>query len=291
MEINLKSFAKLNLFLNVIGKRTDDFHEIESVFQSISISDCLRIKTSNKFKVIFNKSEISTKNNTVVSAYQFLKDFKKVPPVEVFIDKRIPSGAGLGGASSNAAALLVGMNKLFDLNLGSRGLHYLAEKVGSDVPYFLYGGLALVGGRGEKVFPLKHSLNAYYLLAVPEAKISTEWAYGEWDKLQYAESFSMANLVMSFKSNQVSEVRKNLRNSFTRIVKRNYPEIKKTIFSLENAGFPCSVSGTGCTVFTVLQNQKELERAKKALEHFEGNIYVAVESNKGVLEEACNLAQ
>jgi 4-diphosphocytidyl-2-C-methyl-D-erythritol kinase len=183
----VQAFAKLNLGLRVLGRRPDGYHEIETLFQSIDLHDTLTLeplaKSGIELKITSPWALPEGQENLVYRAAGLLA--AKLPQgVRILLEKRIPVGAGVGGGSSDAAATLVGLNELFQLELSDADLHVLACKLGSDVPYFLRGGLCRGRRRGEMLEKLSPRLQGYsFLLVKPLCSLSTEAVYAEYDLL------------------------------------------------------------------------------------------------------------
>jgi 4-diphosphocytidyl-2-C-methyl-D-erythritol kinase len=161
--------AKLNLTLEVLGKRPDGYHEIRSVIQTISLCDVLSFELSEDVKISSNLSEWSPEKSLVAKAVSLLqKTTSAAKGVKIEITKNIPLVAGLGGDSSDAAATLRGLNELWGLELDCNELTELATQLGSDVPFFLYGGTALMAGRGDIITPLPPLPHHYFVLVPPD---------------------------------------------------------------------------------------------------------------------------
>ena len=161
--------AKLNLTLEVLGKRPDGYHEIRSVIQTISLCDTLSFELSEDVKISSNLSEWSPERSLMAKAVSFLQKTTSVAKgVKIEITKNIPLVAGLGGDSSDAAATLKGLNELWRLELDGNELTELATQLGSDVPFFLYGGTALMAGRGDIITPLPPLPHHYFVLVPPD---------------------------------------------------------------------------------------------------------------------------
>ena len=160
--------AKINLTLEVLGKRPDGYHEVRTVIQAIGLCDVLELEAAPNIQVKADMAELPTEANLVYQAARLLKEFGAFPQGACLkLTKRIPAAAGLGGGSSDAAAALTGLNRLWRLGLSIEDLLPLAAKLGSDVPFFLYGGAALAESRGEQVTPLRNSVKAWILLLDP----------------------------------------------------------------------------------------------------------------------------
>ncbi len=187
--ITIKAFAKINLGLRIVGTRPDGYHEIETTLQSLDLHDTLVLKSLNSSAIQLEVSspwQLPTgRENLVYRAAELLVlRLRRDLGVRIVLEKRIPVGAGLGGGSSDAAATLVGLNELFHLGLGRAQLHELAVALGSDVPYFLMGGLCRGRGRGERLESLPPRFTAYhFVLAMPASALATADVYRTYDEL------------------------------------------------------------------------------------------------------------
>jgi len=178
--LTLKSPAKINWFLKVLGLRDDGFHEIQSLMQKITLYDVLTFAPSMDL-ALETDSVIPVEQNLVYKAAILLKNTYGIDKgAFISLNKNIPVGAGLGGGSSNAASALLGLNELWSLNLSTEDLCVMAGQLGSDVPFFLCGAISLSNGRGEKITPYKTEKTVNLLLVKPPFSVSTAWAYGEY---------------------------------------------------------------------------------------------------------------
>src|SRR5215470_15349993 len=177
--------AKINLSLRVLGRRSDGFHEIETLIAPISLCDEIKIvHRSGKQGIAFRCDDPSVPNdegNLVVRAANvFFEETRISSGVSIELKKRIPHGAGLGGGSSDAASTLLALNELFETNLAREALAKMAETIGSDVPFFIFQAAALCKGRGELVSPTRLRKELMVLLLKPEFGVPTQWAYSRW---------------------------------------------------------------------------------------------------------------
>lgn len=184
--LTLTAYAKLNLGLRVMGTRLDAYHEIESTLQTIDLADRLTLRQTEALDVqleIFPDSGHAPEDDLVHRAASLILARADHPSgVAIRLEKRIPIGAGLGGGSSDAAATLVGLNRLWSLELPMSDLWELALQLGSDVPFFLRGGRCRVGGRGERIEPVKASRDETFVLLIPPWSLSTGAVYREYDQ-------------------------------------------------------------------------------------------------------------
>jgi len=252
-SLKLDCPAKLNLNLSVLGKRVDGMHEIKTQFQLINLFDGLLIKktSSKSISVKTNLgSLIEDKNNIVFSAIKLLSDHVgKDIHCEVEIIKNIPLGGGLGGGSSNAAAALIGTNFLFKLGLSAQELMQLGEKLGADVPFFIYGKNAFASGIGEILVEERKHIDEKYLLLFPQIHSSTKELFSIWDSLK--------------KSDQES-ILINEENSFLPIFLGQNQDIKSIFQELCKTN-SFKLSGTGSTIFCVYNDVNEIEKTLKKI--------------------------
>ncbi len=176
----INSYAKINLFLNVINKRNDGYHEIETLFSTINLHDSLKFVLTKKpeIQILSNIPELASVNNLVYKiAQKVLSDFEVNRGIKIYLRKRIPVAAGLGGGSSNAATTIMALNVLLDLKLEENYMHSIAAEYGSDINFFLTGGFAKGTSRGELITPLPDIPEIEMLLVNPGLAISSREAY------------------------------------------------------------------------------------------------------------------
>lgn len=180
-RLGIRTPAKVNLGLRVLSRRPDGYHAVRTVLASVDLWDTLTFEPGGEgVRLECDNPSIPTdQTNLVLRAASRLEDLlgRRIPGARIRLRKRIPAGRGLGGGSSNAAAALIGLNRLFGLGLSRRVLHRVLTEVGMDAPFFLYGGLALATGRGEHVFPLADAAELPLVLLIPEFGVSTPEAY------------------------------------------------------------------------------------------------------------------
>jgi 4-diphosphocytidyl-2-C-methyl-D-erythritol kinase len=262
-----RAHAKVNLYLDVLRKREDGYHDILTLFQSISLADELSIEKAEGIWVECDMPGLpSGEMNLAYRAAKLLMDIVRLRAgVRVEIRKRIPIGAGLGGGSADAAAVLIGMNELFDLRLPMEALMDLGSEIGADVPFCIMGGTALGEGIGDRLTRLPFIGEIWFLLANPGIHISTGWAYRS---LRLTEPKENANiLIQRFKgANSPETVSSLLYNLFETVVFPEYPEVarlKDRVMELGALG--ALMSGSGSTVFGIFNSKEEAEDAQKVL--------------------------
>jgi 4-diphosphocytidyl-2-C-methyl-D-erythritol kinase len=249
--------AKINLSLEIKGRREDGFHEIETLMTPISLSDRLTIEqgpTAGDIKFSCDDSTLpgGDENLVVRAARLFLKATKIGAGVEIALEKKIPHGAGLGGGSSDAAATLLGLNELFDTHLGRKDLLDLAAQIGSDVPFFVPGSAAMCRGRGEIVEPATLLANLNLLLVKPDFGVPTAWAYGKWKDSRELPGIDHAPQKFS----EIRFVNDLERPVFEKFVLLGY---LKTWLRLQPEVGAALLSGSGSTVFAVLREDADAE--------------------------------
>lgn len=271
-EISVSAPAKINVGLKVLPVRDDGFHSIESIFQTVGLYDELTVKLIDGF----GRCEVSCadivlpKKNTIESAYMaFSEVYDKIKSVSVFLKKGIPSGGGLGGGSSDAAAFVRALEKLNDVKLSDNELDSIAAKVGSDVFFFLRAasGAAIVTGRGEIVRHIKRRNDLTFLLVFPHVSSSTKEAYDLIDEF-YSSGCSMVfPEVARLEEIYNSPLEKwAFKNSFTAVLKDKYTEIGSALIALSDLNAPyCDMSGSGSTVFGAFYRVGEAQAAAKKL--------------------------
>ena len=265
--------AKLNLYLEILGKRQDGYHNIRTIFERISLFDKITLDV-NPSGVIIIKSASGDipkdSNNIAYKAAKLLKDdFGIKDGVDIEIEKNIPVGAGLGGGSSNAASVLVGLNKIWKLGLNKKKLVEYAAKLGSDVAFFIYEyAFALGESRGEKITPLNWKRKFWHILLVPKFSVSTRLIYQELDK---SDDWSKR----AFK--KTDRIEKILFNRLEDITFKKYPEVKKAKDILREQGLDnVLMSGSGSSVFGIIKSRKEGLKSARFFRRLKGyRVFVA----------------
>jgi 4-diphosphocytidyl-2-C-methyl-D-erythritol kinase len=272
MEVIIDAPAKINLHLQVGALREDRYHELLSVFHLIDIADTLRVRKSGPpGSVLIHgpfdfPAEINLLHIAAMRYFEMFYEAKGVHPeegVEVFCTKRIPDGGGLGGGSSDAAALLKAMKILFGIPESSDRLFECALAVGSDVPFFLSTAAALVRGRGEILSPLPPLPEYGILLVFPGWKVSTPAAYCEIDRRREQIRVSAEALTAEQLSEDYEELMLSGRffNDFTPVVSLQYPEIDEIIEQLRDSGaLYAQMSGSGSTIFGLYRHDHNIIR-------------------------------
>jgi 4-diphosphocytidyl-2-C-methyl-D-erythritol kinase len=249
--------CKINIGLNITGKRADGFHNLETVFYPIGIKDALEIiptKEEQYKDVIFTSSgnvlDIRDEDNLCVKAYRLLKkDYPQIPSIHIHLHKNIPMGAGMGGGSADASAVLVMLNTKFDLQISTKKLMEYALMLGSDCPFFIINKTCLAKGRGEILTALSLDLSAYQLLVVnPGIHINTAMAFSKLD----SATFSNESVLEKNITKPISEWKNNISNDFEKPVFELHPPIEVIKNRLyENGAIYSAMSGSGSSVFGI----------------------------------------
>ncbi len=259
--LTLKSYAKLNLVLNVLGKRPDGFHELKTIFERIDLHDTIVLKvTSGEIRIRCSNPHVpkGPKNLVYQIAQRLKKDFNIQQGVEITIVKRIPVAAGLAGGSSNAATVLQGLNRLWKLGLDQKSLIQYAALVGSDVAFFLYDApYALGEGRGEKIKVLPIKTKLWHVLATPRLKVYTKEVFGRLNLKLTRKKDDVSILLPFLRKGNIYSISSSLSNDLEPAILALQPHLRhlKDKFFDDGAIGVC-FSGSGPSVFALVQSQK-----------------------------------
>lgn len=266
--LRIKSPAKVNLTLEVLGRRPDGYHDVQSVMVPIDLSDILYLAlTENKrIEVSCNRREIPVdeRNLACRAGRLILEAIGKRLGLQIRIQKNIPVGAGLGGGSSNAAATLMGLNRLFAAHLTQSELMSMAIKLGADVPFFVLGRPALATGVGERLEVLAGLPRFWFLLVYPGIRVSTKWAYERLNL--WLTNPSDHNINMPAFPKDIGNLGCFLRNDLERPVLAEYPVLQLIKQRLLDVGATASLmSGSGSTIYGLFSARREARQAYEQL--------------------------
>ncbi len=276
-SVRIRSLAKVNLDLRVLYKRPDGFHELRTVFQTISLADTIEIGfVPQKRTQVAIAGNVDIPGNLIVKAAEMVLDSARVAGAVTFrLDKKIPMGGGLGGGSSNAAAVLLALPVLIGRDLAADKLHEMAASLGSDVPFFLLGGTALGLGRGTELYPLADLKPASGILIAPGVHLSTADAYRNLAREaqpKLTEGLSSCS-INSFRA-YVWEIGKSCSaeagsafctNDFESVAFRQFPRLSSIKRKLIKAGAkPALMSGSGSALFGIFPTIEDSNRAMAA---------------------------
>ena len=259
--LSIKSPAKVNLFLEIIKKREDGFHDLESVFQTIPLCDTLSINPEDDFTLEVDTPTIPTDNsNLILKAAKLLQEISgKDGGAHFKLSKKIPSAGGLGGGSSNAAATLILLNKLWDLNISKKELAAIGSKIGSDVPFFIFGGICLCEGRGERVTPLNSVKPVPLNIIAPPWGISTPLAFKNLDRRRF-NKVKISDFIKTIedKNRTLLDIYSASFNHFEQTVFKLEPRQKELHEALINNHVMPRMSGSGSSVWVINEPQINL---------------------------------
>lgn len=268
-EIILDSFGKINLALDVLAKRDDEYHEISTIMQQIDLKDKVILRDKqDEIKIECNHKNVPLDNtNLAYKAWEKIVDKTGVKRgIHIIIEKRIPVSAGLAGGSSNAAAVLKGLNTLWDLNLSQEELMQIGSEIGADIPFCIMGGTAWGQGIGERLTKIKSFSNKMILLANIGMPISTADVYNNLDLDSKKSRVDIEKTINYIEEDNLLKVTENMINVMETVVVDRYPiigEIKKDM--MRHGALGSIMSGSGPTVFGIFNNQEKLYRSKKEL--------------------------
>jgi len=277
--IKIKSPAKINLGLKIIGKRSDGYHNIETIFQMISLYDDITLTESGTGITLHSNNRdipLNEKNLAYKAAYLLRERTGVKKGVKIEIDKNIPISAGLGGGSSNAAVTLLGLNYIWELRLSKEELLSIARLLGADVPFFLSGVRAFGTERGDELQILSVTSKFYVILLNPRISISTEWVYKNL-KLELTKgrkNISMKEFISE--KRDVEDLAVILFNDLESVVVEKYDVISRMKELLLSAGASGSLmSGSGSTVFGIFKDYSSAKQAGEMLKRDEWSLFLA----------------
>lgn len=280
-DISLKALAKINLGLDVVRRREDGYHEVRMIMQTIQLYDRLDIKRTQEpgIQIQTNLSFLPVnENNLIYKAAKLLMDeFSITDGVSVKLDKRIPVAAGMAGGSTDAAAMLIGVNRLFSLGLTKRELMERGVQIGADVPYCIMRGTALAEGIGEALSPLPPMVKCPVLIAKPSISVSTKFVYQNLKLDDTTIHPDIDRLIDDIKAKNLHDIAAHMGNVLETVTIPNYPvidEIKKHMLS--NGAVGAMMSGSGPTVFGLFDDEDTAKKAYKAMRssHLARQVYL-----------------
>lgn len=287
-SIQLKSRAKINLSIDVLGKREDGYHLVEMIMQTIDLYDRIKISALNEDKIVIKSKSLDiplNDDNIVYKAANLIKNkFNINSGVEIYIEKNIPVAAGMAGGSSNAAGVLVGLNKLWNLGLSEEELKAIGLKLGADVPFCISGQAALAENIGEKLTKIEGlDEDTFILICKPELFVSTKEIYEEIDSKEIKRRPDNKLLINLLKEKDIEGLSRNMYNVLEEVTKDKYPVIDKIEqIMMQNNALGSMMSGSGPTVFGLYSKLEDAERCKEILLQEFKQVYVVKSNNKGV---------
>ncbi len=274
-EIKINAPAKINLGLEVIGRREDGYHNIETLFQAIDLYDELHIAPADSGVFLsVDRTDLDVRGeNLIHKAATVLLEYASCRKgIKVHLNKRIPIGAGLGGGSSDAAAMLKGLIQIYDLSVSQKEINRIASSLGADVPFFLNGPTAFGYGTGDILEPSPPLPSFWVVLVKPDFSISTGWVYREYDLRLTKRVNKFKILKYAINSANPQKIGRAMFNDFESVCFAKFPilsEIKAGLLSLGACG--ALMSGSGSCIFGLFSDEKSAREACRSLEMYGGS--------------------
>ncbi|MBK6748761.1 MAG: 4-(cytidine 5'-diphospho)-2-C-methyl-D-erythritol kinase [Pyrinomonadaceae bacterium] len=268
---SLPSFAKINWKLRVLGKRHDGFHELFTVFQTVSLHDTISFVESDELTLTCDDAAVPVDERNLIykTAIALLDWYGTEKGAAIHLEKKIPSPGGLGGGSSNAAVALIGLGRLWKIEVDMGALLQIAASIGSDVPFFIHGGTAVGTGRGELIEQAPDANEPFMLIVTPNAFVSTRDAFAAMNAATLTNGALNRILPVCRSEAESCDLHHSvLKNDFEVSVFDAYPEIKRVKETLLELGaVNAAMSGSGASVFAIFDKQETRQTAIKALDH------------------------
>lgn len=268
--MRLRAMAKINLGLDVLGKREDGYHEVRMIMQTIRMYDLLELHRKSRPGITLTTNlpyiPCDERNLVYKAAKMLMDEFEITDGISMKLNKFIPVAAGMAGGSSDAAAAFVGVNRIFQLGLSQQELMDRAVQVGADVPYCIMRGTALAEGIGEKLTRLPQMPGCYILVGKPGVSVSTKMAYGNLNLAELQTHPDIDGMITDIGNGDLASMVSKMGNVFEPGIIREYPVIQKIKDVMEeNGALKAMMSGSGPTVFGIFDNRGKMEDAASAL--------------------------
>ncbi|MEG0770361.1 MAG: 4-(cytidine 5'-diphospho)-2-C-methyl-D-erythritol kinase [Clostridia bacterium] len=278
--LKVKCPAKINLTLDVLGLTEKNYHKVEMIMQTVSLYDEITAEKSDK-SGIFLKTNLpyvpcDIRNSAYKAAKYFYEYTNFEPAIRISMHKKIPVSAGLAGGSTNAAGVLLALNKLYETNLTNKELLSLCGKIGADVSFCLRGGTVLASGIGEVLTPIKPLMNCYIVLAKPTVPLSTQKVYKQLDSFEILKHPDTKEMIRCIESNDLKGICNNLYNVMEVASVALCPKIAN-YKDIMNSAHPlgCVMSGSGPTVFAIFDDEEDARRLCMTMKDFTKDAFVA----------------
>lgn len=277
-QLTVKAHAKINLALRITGKRPDGYHNLSTIFQAIDFYDRLTFTPAEKFTLTTSVPDLPTdERNLCHRAYWLMHTLNQSSSTfAIHLEKNIPQGAGLGGGSADAAAVLKFLNRAWGLNLSVAHLEQLGQRLGADVPFCIRGGTQAASGIGEILLPFKLPYQLAILLVIPPLAVSTAWAYRQFQPGDCRAPFDFGALITE------RQIRWELfENQFEQVVFPAFPDIAqiKTTLLQTNALY-VGLSGSGATVFGIYRHQGDAQAAADRFPHYRTVVTTSLDTSE-----------
>lgn len=284
--IAFKAFAKINLSLDIVGVLENGYHQLEMIMQSVSLHDKVTITAVDSSQGITlscsQPSLCSIEQNTAYKAANlFFQHCEINPSVSIHIEKHIPSQAGLAGGSADAAAVLHGLNQLFQTNLTQNQLCEIGVQIGADVPFCICGGTMLATGIGEKLSPLPALPSCYIVICKPSVSVSTQEAYQKVDNSIILHHPNTQVICAALKEQDLSAVSQNMKNVFQEAMA--IPDVHTiTEHMMQNGALGACMSGSGSAVFGIFETEQQALLCSNILKQEINSVFICVPTIRGV---------
>ena len=268
-EKYIKARAKVNLNLEILGKREDNYHNLESVFQKVNLYDEIYIKKTetDDFKLNINVKELNTKENIIYKAYVKLKEqYKVINGIEVTVNKKIPMQAGMAGGSTDCAAFIIAMNKLFDLKLTKKEIESLGKSLGADVVPCFYNKAVKAEGIGEIITNIDTHFKYYMVIIKPKISCNTKEMFQKLDTEKGIQQLHTSeNIIKALENKNIHLLANNLYNVFEEVIQEKViiQDIKKEL--IKNGALQALMTGTGSCVYGIFKDKQSAKNAYIAL--------------------------
>ncbi len=287
MKIKVKAYAKINLLLDICAKRTDGYHDLFMIMQSIGIYDTVTVERIKGAKTVIecDNGEIPCdETNIAYKAAQAFFEAQRIRKpsrgIKIIIEKRIPHAAGLAGGSADGAAVIVALNRLYSKELSNSELCKIGATIGADVPFCITGGTLLSQGIGEILSKVKPLRQCYIVLAKPDFGVNTGKAFSQFDENGKVHSPDCLGMLKAIQSRDLTDISSRLENVFEQFIEvPNRIYMKETM--RDNGALGTCMSGSGPTVFGIFTEKENAEKAAKALRDYANDIYVCRPVNNG----------
>lgn len=264
-KIYLKARAKINLSLEVLNKREDNYHNIKSVFQKINLYDEMYIEKHdiNKFDLITNIESLNSKENIIYKAYLKLKEkYNNITGIKVILNKKIPMQAGLGGGSADCASFIIGINKLFDLGLSKLEMETIGKSLGADVVPCFYNKAILAEGIGDKITTINTNFKYYIVIIKPNISCNTKEMYKLIDQRKYIVKLDLSNkIIKGLEQNDIELIAENLYNTFeyVQIENKLIQDLKEEL--IREGAIGSLMTGSGSCVYGIFRDKQIAKKA------------------------------
>lgn len=287
-QITIAAPAKINLSLDITGKLENGYHALDTIMQTISIEDKITLaKTGRQISVLCDHPQVPQGNGNIChkAAEAFFEKTALEGGVIITIDKNIPVAAGLAGGSSDAAAVIKGLNLLYGTGLTQREMCEIGLKCGADVPYCIVAGTCRAKGIGEKLTKLPSFAGVYIVLVVPDFFVSTEWAYKNYDLNKTDEKPRTEELISYIRGRDIKNTAERMANVLESVTAKKHPEIQEIKNDIKKSGACGSVmSGSGPSVFGLFENEEKARIAFSVIREKYNRSYLTLTVDGGIKE-------